>query len=92
MNTVDYSNCSTTIDTGLSDFHHLILTIMKTTFRKKPHKVIRYRNYKNYNHENYRSDLNISLANVNLNNIPNNDFKDILNNHAPLKTKVINPL
>ena len=84
---------STTIETGLSDFHHLILTIMKTTFRKKPPKVIRYRNYKNYNHENYRSDLNISLANVDLNNIPHNDFNDILlnilNNHAPLKTKVL---
>ena len=60
---------STTIETGLSDFHHLILTIMKTTFRKKPPKVIKYKNYKNYNHENYRRDLNISLANVDLNNV-----------------------
>ena len=84
---------STTIETGLSDFHHLTLTIMKTSFRKKPPKVIRYRNYKNYNHKNYRNDLNISFANVDLNNIPHNDFNDILlktlNNHAPLKTKVL---
>ena len=84
---------STTIETGLSDFHHLTITIMKTTFRKKPPKEIKYRNYKNYNHENYKHDLNICLENTDLNDLPHNVFNNILiktlDKHAPLKTKIV---
>ena len=38
-------NCfqnSSTVETGLSDFHHLVLTVLKTTFRKKPPKKVLY--------------------------------------------------
>ena len=37
---------STAIDTGLSDFHKMIITVMKTYFEKQNPKVITYRDYK----------------------------------------------
>ena len=39
---------SKTIETGLSDFHRLTITILKTNFPKKAPKIIEYRNYKNF--------------------------------------------
>ena len=39
---------TTTISTGLSDFHKMPLTVMKTTFPKANPKVIQYRDYKNF--------------------------------------------
>ena len=44
---------SCTIETGLSDFHKMIVTVMKTTFRKLPPKVIYYRDFRNFD-KNYR--------------------------------------
>ena len=37
---------STVLETGLSDFHKLTLTVLKTSFRKKPPQVIKYQNFK----------------------------------------------
>ena len=37
---------TTTLTTGLSDFHQLVVTIMRTTFPKSNPKVIKYRNFK----------------------------------------------
>ena len=89
-------NCfqnSSTIETGLSDFHHLVFTVMKTMFRKKPPKIIRYRNFKNYVPNNYLFDIYQALAGINLNVLPHDDFDNllirILEGHAPLKTKYV---
>ena len=84
---------SATIETGLSDFHLMTVTVLKTTFRKKPPKIIRYRDYKNYREQNFQNELNFSLAGVDLNQISNDDYMSlligILDKHAPLKTKYI---
>ena len=84
---------SFTIETGLSDFHHLTVTVMKTTYRKKPPKMIRYRNYKKYNGQNFLNELNFSLVGKNLRDLPQDDFNDllmrILDKHAPLKLKYV---
>ena len=45
---------SCTIETGLPDFHKMIVTVMKTTFRKLPPKVIYYRDFRNFDNKNYR--------------------------------------
>ncbi len=89
-------NCfqnSTTIETGLSDFHHLVLTVLKTTFKRKPPKEVKYRNYKNYIVHNYLNDINLSLAGKDLYHMPCGEYNDLLmrifNNHAPLKTKYV---
>ena len=84
---------SSTAETGLSDFHHLVFTVLKTTFRKKPPKVVRYRDYKNYNSFNYFNDVNYCLAGIDLYQIPHDDYDDllmkILDRHAPLKSKYV---
>ena len=35
-------------ETGLSDFHKLVVTVLKSTFPKSPPKIITYRSYKNF--------------------------------------------
>ena len=45
------------IETGLSDFHKMIVTVMKTTFQKLDPKIIHYRDYRKYNNYSFRQDL-----------------------------------
>ena len=37
-----------TLETGLSDFHKLVVTIMKTKHERFAPKVVNYRDYKNF--------------------------------------------
>ena len=48
---------SCAIETGLSDFHKMIVTILKIYFQKKEPKIIQYRDYKNFSEEEYRKFL-----------------------------------
>ena len=48
---------SCAIETGLSDFHKMIVTILKTYFQKKEPKIIQYRDYKNFSEVEYREFL-----------------------------------
>ena len=45
------------METGLSDFHRLTGTVMKSKFEKQVPKVLIYRNYKSVKNENFRNDL-----------------------------------
>ena len=45
-----FENCLT-LETGLSDFHKLIATIMKTKQVRLPPKIVNYRHYKNFDTE-----------------------------------------
>ena len=40
-------------ETGISDHHHLIYSMLKTTFEKEESKKITYRNYKQFQCENF---------------------------------------
>ena len=84
---------STVIETGLSDFHLLTITVLKTTFRKRPPKVVKYRDYKHYSYWRFQQDLNIAFAGIDLSEISNDEYfsflMEILNKHAPLKTKYV---
>ena len=42
-----------TVDTGISDHHHLVYTMLKTTYAKLPPKKITYRAYKNFNEDKF---------------------------------------
>ena len=48
---------SCAIETGLSDFHKMIVTILKTYFQKKEPKIIQYRDHKNFSEVEYREFL-----------------------------------
>ena len=44
---------SQSFETGFSDHHHLIYTVLKTTFVKVPPKVDQYRNYKHFSDQDF---------------------------------------
>ena len=52
---------TTSIETGLSDFHCMIATVVKGGFIKRGPKVINYRNYRKYDINRIRKDLKDSL-------------------------------
>ena len=45
---------------GLSDYHKMVITVLKSTFaKKKPKEII---DYKNYNGDFFKSDLKVALC------------------------------
>ena len=48
---------SDTLETGLSDFHKLTVTVLKMFFKKQSPNVISYRNYKNFLNDSFRTNL-----------------------------------
>ena len=44
---------SCVIETGLSDFHKMIVTVMKTAYRKIEPRVINHRDYKSFSNEGF---------------------------------------
>ena len=48
---------SCTIETGLSDFHKMIVTVLKIYFQKREAKVINYRDYQNFSNEEFRQQV-----------------------------------
>ena len=92
-NRVNSFQNSSTIETGLSDFHHLVVTVLKTTYKKKPPKKVIYRNYKKYSPQKILNDLNFSLAGIDLDLMSHDDFNDLVleicEQSAPLKMKYV---
>ena len=86
-----YSFKSTTsYKTRISDHHHMILTMLKTTFKQKEPKCFIYRDYKNFIFENFKSDLQEVLQSCKCpHDAFDNYFTSILNKHAPKKKKVL---
>ena len=48
---------SPNIEIGISDFHKMVMTVLKVYFKKKGPSVIQYRNYKNFSNDKFRNDL-----------------------------------
>ena len=44
-------------ETGLSNFHKLVVTVMKATYKKSPPKIITHRSYKYFNNDIFREAL-----------------------------------
>ena len=84
---------TTAIETGLSDFHKMVVTVLKTTFPKQGPSIINYRSYKNFDQTSFKQDLRIELDNVDTSNINYGAFETafdkVLNEHAPLKKKYV---
>ena len=82
-----------TIESGLSDFHKMTVTILKTHFKKGPPKIITYRDYSHYSLPIFRSDLEKQLPLEVMLNMPHEIFMDIFMNvlerHAPIKFKYL---
>ena len=50
------------IETGLSDFHRMTISVLKIYFRKLPPKVINYRDFKKFSNERFISSLHYILS------------------------------
>ena len=91
-NRKSYFQFTNTIETGLSDVHHLIYTMFKITNLKLPPIVCPFRNFDKFNKVDFRIKLNNQLCllnkNYNFNNF-NNVFYNLLSIYAPYKQKTI---
>ena len=82
-------------ETGLSDYHGLVATTMKSTVPKLKPKQIKYRSYKKFVPENFLSDVKHAQFECNGANPDNsydhltNTFRNIVDKHAPTKTKFL---
>ena len=82
------------IETGLSDFYRITISVLKMHFRKLPLKVISYRDFKTFENERFITSLQSTLESQNIDYIKNSiTLKDlffeicqkVLNHHAPRK-------
>ena len=71
----------------VSDFHKIILIVLKTLFPKSASKKFLFRNYKNFN--SFKSDLKKQLKYAESNESFENVLLNVLQRHAPLKTKAV---
>ena len=79
---------SSAMETGISDFHKMIFTIIKYTFTKGKAKTLYYRNLKNINQSDFNSRLkqNINENDLNFDSLCS-AIKESLNFFAPEKEK-----
>ena len=82
---------SQSFETGFSDHHHLIYTVLNSTFAKLPPKIVKYREYKTFCEEEFLKDLEMNLRQ----NFPMEYsalqavLAGALEMHAPLKQRTI---
>ena len=75
-----------TFETGISDYHGLVISVMKSDLPRLKPKIIKYRSYKKFDGKNFLSDQDDpDQAYDNL----VCTFKKLVDTHAPLKTKVL---
>ena len=83
---------STAIETGISDFHKMIVTVLRSSFKKGPPKIILYRDDCYYSHSNFRWDVESHCSLNEICNISNDKFVEVFMNivehHAPINQKV----
>ena len=70
-----------TISCGLSDYHKLVLTVLKIKISKNKLREILYRNYKFFNSQNFNDKLKFCFFKSKF----NQTLFDALNKHASLK-------
>ena len=89
------TNCSRSfqhtkaISTGVSDCHKMIVTVMKTTFKKGKPKEIMYRSYKTFDKKVFRKELGLKLKDCKIYAEFERNFLEILNKHCPLKKRLV---
>ena len=79
------------IETGLSDFHKMSLTIMKVFYKKQKANVIRYSSYRNFDNEAFIDELQVAFSDRynDTENLSFSTFKNVIDHSlkkdAPLK-------
>ena len=82
---------SQSFETGFSDHHHMIYTILKSTYVKLPPKIIRYREYKNFHKEEFQRDLHTKLSETTYADyqVLHSTIESVVQEHAPLKQRIV---
>ena len=82
---------TTTVSTGLSDFHNMSVTVLKSTFKKTKPKEILYRDYRNFIENDFRDELRMKLERDEIKEYERFEtiFLNVLNKHAPYKKKIL---
>ena len=82
---------TTTVTSGLSDFHKMVVTVTKTKFPKTQPKIVYYRDYKNFDLYAFRTDLRTQLSKINEKDYFHFEvtFLEVLERHAPMKKKTL---
>ena len=82
-----------TIETGISDFHKMVIAVIKLFYKNQKPKIIQYRSYKNFHNQVFQRELNSELLKIDLNNAELSEFTEIflsiLDKYAPKKQKFI---
>ena len=82
-----------TIETGLSDFHKLVVTVLNEKHERMPPKVMQYRNYKKFDYAIFNNNLRKQTKNLNFSELDfatiRKIFMEILDKFAPLKKNYI---
>ena len=82
-----------TVETGLSDFHKLVVTVLKLYFPKQKPNIQTFRDCKRFQNDLFRSELDYELSKLDVCNLELehflNIFIEILNKHAPIKKKYL---
>ena len=83
----------TNIETGLSDFHLMVSTVLKSGFVKRGPKIINYRDYSKFDDVKFRSDLREELSKCYRDGTTYDRFnatvEKVLDKHAPLEKKSV---
>ena len=82
---------TTTFETGLSDFHKMIVTVLKTAYTKSGPTVTNYRDYKKFSEQAFKRELKEELDSIKTTDLDysafQNCFEKVLDKHAPMKKK-----
>ena len=73
-------------ETSLSDHHHMVYTMLKTTFQKSEPKQLIYRDFKNFYFESFKNDLLENTCDRSYDEC-DRTFTAILKKHASKKKK-----
>ena len=81
------------VETGISDFHNMVVMVLKVFYKKQKQKITQYRKYGNFNNDLFREELNNELVNVDLNNAELSEFTEtftsLIDKHAPKNLRYI---
>ena len=76
------------VTNGLSDFHKMVITVIKMSFEKHSPIERHYRDYKYFDRTKFKNNLNEKLS-EGISNYESFEttFIEVLNKHAPLKKR-----
>ena len=80
---------SSVLETGLSDFHKMTLTVMRAHFVKQTPKVVYYHDYKKFSNELFRNDILRTQALTETKENVQTNIVNVFNEHAPLKKRYV---